>query len=348
MKDFQDYTVEELASDQGFIQWVVDPEGENNAYWTRWVNLSPENADKATQAKKLISDIRFNYYAIGDHAKQRIWTAIQFKKNSPNVKHPSHTSRISRYRYAGIAASIAIFLVALYVFWGMLTPNWNEASTAYGEIKKVMLPDSSVVILNANSILRWQSMAPTHGQREVWLTGEAYFDVNKVKQTAGDSPGFRPFVVHLENMEIEVLGTTFNVVHRRENTQVVLNTGKVQLSLPKTAKKIDMLPGDMVEVEGDQQKVSHRKVEPSNYSAWKENKLIFNHQTLEEIATYLEDNYDYEVHIEPDSLKEERFSGSTPADQLEVLFISLESSFNVNVIRDDKSIVIKKKNLSEK
>lgn len=345
MKDYRQYTPEEFASDPDFIHWVQHPDENSSTFWYTWLEQNPDCADKVEKASLIVKSIQFAHYRIDQHTRQRIWGKIQTEKHTPATKHIRHFQWINWK--ASIAAACTLLLIAAFLFWKHIHPAWMEEATAYGETKQVILPDSTSVFLNANSTLRWPATWSKKGSREVWLRGEAFFEVKKIAIQKQDILSFRPFMVHAGALKVKVLGTTFNVFHRRDQTQVVLNSGKVQLSLPKVAKEIMMHPGELVKISENQQQVNQMRVEPAAYTAWKENKLVFKHSTLAEIAATLQDLYGYEVLIEPQELTKEVFSGSTPADQLEVLFMSLESSFNVQVIQDQNKIIIRKKKLSD-
>src|ERR1700727_3570645 len=105
-----------------------------------------------------------------------------------------------------LAAAACLVTVAVGIWWiGTRTghPEFSEIRTGYGEIKNILLPDSSVVILNANSSMRIPQQWTESGGRQVWLEGEAYFQVQKKPSTA------QKFVVHTRQGDVEVLGPGF-------------------------------------------------------------------------------------------------------------------------------------------
>ena len=111
--------------------------------------------------------------------------------------------------------------------------------TAYGERTMVILPDSSKVWLNGGSSLIYPSRFVS-AERNVCLTGEAYFDVRK------DSS--RPFTVDVNQMKLKVLGTTFNVFSYPDNPQIVatLETGKLQIKVDNQEKPYTLSPNDQL------------------------------------------------------------------------------------------------------
>ena len=129
------------------------------------------------------------------------------------------------YKLAAVAAVAGI--VSTLYFWPSSKP-WKEYHTVYGETNTFTLPDGSSVVLNANSTLTLYSDWNSEPSREIWLDGEAFFSV--VHKT--DNQLFK--VKTKEGVTVEVLGTTFNVYNRTNETKVVLNSGQIRLNVPTT------------------------------------------------------------------------------------------------------------------
>jgi ferric-dicitrate binding protein FerR (iron transport regulator) len=132
---------------------------------------------------------------------------------------------------------------------------------------------------------------------------------------------------------VEVLGTTFNVYHRIEETKVVLNTGKIRLHLPSSsaAQDITMKPGDFVEYK--QKSFSRRKVNPATYTAWTEKKLILDHTSLREMVEMMRDNYGVEVEVSADTLLSQTVSGSMPLGDAESLVQHIAETFELKFVK---------------
>ena len=219
--------------------------------------------------------------------------------------------------------------VALLLLGGVVTIVWLGADeqqdhyTGYGETKTVVLPDGSVALLNANSHLsfvsNWQQR-----ERAVTLTGEAFFRVEK--QAATDST-LRKFTVQTDNLTVEVVGTQFNVNHRRGATQVVLNSGRVRVA--NQQQQLTLHPGELVLASAKEEKLHKRKINTAVYTAWKDNRLVFDHTPLGEIARLLEDNYNYQVSLSDTLVANKTFVGTFPADDIEVLLQTLAKSVDL-------------------
>jgi len=339
MKAYRYYTSEDFASDPDFIRWVRHPNEKDNAYWKDWLKAYPEQAEEVAQARLLLSELKFSTYTLEESRKAQILQQIYRKKTS-SKPHKTTFTTVLKY-----AASIALLTISILMAWYINSQQLEEVATAFQETMEITLPDGSVVVLNANTTLRWTDNWDEKMKREVWLKGEAFFDIRKLKSSPLAASANVPFIVHLDDVDVNVLGTSFNVYHRHENTKVILNTGKVQVRVKGKAEEVSMVPGDMVEIGGKLNQVVQKRVLPDEHSSWKENKLVFNHHSLEEIAQRLEDLYGFEVEIKSEELKKEKFSGSTPADDLEVLFLSLQATLKVDINQEKNKIIIQKKNL---
>jgi transmembrane sensor len=231
---------------------------------------------------------------------------------------------------ASFVMGASLFLV--YRLWN--EPDYLNYHTAYGETKTIVLPDSSTVILNSNSTLRFPHHWQQQPVREIWLDGEAYFSVvHKVDH--------QPFKVYTgEGVAVEVLGTTFNVYHRTEETKIVLNTGKIRLHLPEESAAADivMKPGDFVEYK--QKSFSKRIVNPATYTAWTEKKLVLDHTSLREMIEMLRDNYGVEVTVASEMLLNQTVSGSMPLADVESLVNQIAQTFQLKVIKKKNVFLI--------
>ncbi|OMP80794.1 MULTISPECIES: FecR family protein [unclassified Chitinophaga] len=210
--------------------------------------------------------------------------------------------------------------------------------TAYGELRTVVLPDQSVITLNANSTLRYYDNWDQSKNREVWIEGEAWFSVQK-------SPVPRPFLVNTASrMQVEVLGTTFNLIDRHGRMQVVLSSGKVRLHSSKEPEKaIVMQPGDLVEFKQQQKIVQRKQTDTLTYTSWTKRNLHFENATFAQLAQQLEDTYGVTVEIRDSSLLHQQFTGTVPGQQMDMLLEGLSELFHVKIKKENNRVIIEKK-----
>lgn len=173
--------------------------------------------------------------------------------------------------------------------------------TGKGQRANITLPDGTVVWLNSYTQLHYNANYGTT-QRIVSLTGEAYFEVAKDKE--------KPFIVETEGMNVEALGTTFNVKAYQEDSRIVatLFSGSVRVSSDKD--NILLSPDENATFERSSGKLVMHKLDNSSYAKmWRNNDLVFNGETLEEIAVLLNRMYNVQIVFKSEYIKKHRFSG---------------------------------------
>jgi ferric-dicitrate binding protein FerR (iron transport regulator) len=195
--------------------------------------------------------------------------------------------------------------------------------------------------LNANTRLKIPKYWNSKNAREVWLDGEAFFSVEK-KPGAADAR----FVVHTSDLVVEVLGTSFNVKERNDGTKVVLSMGKVQLNLADdldTKEDILMQPGELIEFQKIENKLSKKEVNVDNYTAWRNNKLILDNTSMAEIARVMHEIYGVKVYFEDEQLQHIVLNGtSLPTDNQTALLTALSTTLNVSITRKQDKIIFRK------
>jgi ferric-dicitrate binding protein FerR (iron transport regulator) len=342
--NYSDFSIDDFLADNGFINWVLHQE--NDAFWQQFLRENPlkkNHIDKATALIQAAQQV--GYPTLTPSVKAAMWAHIN--AHTAQVQKPVWLSGIWR-----LAAAIALLVVAsatLFYYLKNKTPSVKEAknalakevSTAYQQRKQVTLPDGSVVTLNAHSHLKVSDNWDDAHTREVWLDGEAFFEVVKKPNT-----GAAKFVVHTPQLNIEVLGTAFNVKARRGTTEVVLQSGKVRLKNDKNAafKEIEMQPGDKVKINDDAPlPLITNKIETEKVTAWTNGKIIFDNTPLLEVAKSIEDHFGYKVTIEDVDLKSRLYTGELLTDTPDVFFNVLARTLNVKVDIEGKNMKISKK-----
>ena len=178
---------------------------------------------------------------------------------------------------------------------------YNTLSVPLGGEYQIILSDSTKVWVNADSKLKYP-IAFRSERREVFLEGEAYFEVKKDRQ--------HPFIVHTSRGSVKVLGTGFNVRDYQEEAKVVttLVEGKVAYSRTVQSDEVVLVPGYQLEDNGIAELIP-RQVDVEMYVGWKDGKYIFDDATLEEIMQVLSRWYDVTVFYKSEKSKDLHFTG---------------------------------------
>lgn len=245
------------------------------------------------------------------------------------------SSRPGRRRFIRIASAAAILLLIGIISWQWLgTAKLIIAKTAYAEQKTVVLPDGSIVKLNANSTLNYHKTWDSQETRRVWLDGEAYFEVSKRQQTG------QKFQVITRDLTVEVLGTVFNVNTRETATEVFLEEGKVSLDLEQASEDILMVPGELVTYSKSSGKPTKKQIENEAPASWKDGTAILRDALLKDIIQKVEELYEVEIAVTNKSDLEREFSIFLPVDNSELAFLMLEG-LGLEIEKGDKVWTIK-------
>jgi len=196
---------------------------------------------------------------------------------------------------------------------------------------RVVLPDSSIVWLNADSKLQYND-GPQ--RREVTLSGEAFFDVKK---------GDRPFVVKAGGSTTTVLGTSFNIkAYNGEPTAITVASGKIRVEDER--KHITILTANkQITLKKVTDSIAERTVNATVYHAWIKGGFEVNNETFESIANMLSRKYDVVFHFENDALKQCTFIASfdehTPMERILELLCKINNS-TFRISQDKKEVYI--------
>lgn len=210
----------------------------------------------------------------------------------------------------GIATCVIVALAG--VGWLINRPFQQQAGeqkmvlakkvTGRSEYKYMLLPDSTQVWLNAASTLEYPHQFASV-KREVYLTGEAYFDVKHADK--------QPFLIHTGKITTLVLGTAFNIkaYPGRENVIVSVSRGKVRVNYNE--KEVATLtPGQQVKVSNVNKLVLQKKIAITEAAPWQQGNLVYDDETINDIIADLERIYDVTIRVQKETLFNERISTS--------------------------------------
>ena len=214
---------------------------------------------------------------------------------------------------------------------------YNELITPRGGGYKLQLADGTEVTMNAGSSLRYP-VAFSDSTRQVFLEGEAYFDV---------SHNGKPFIVSCDKMDVRVLGTSFNISSYSDDSEIrtTLVEGKVKVSKAGnqglSSEGIILAPDDQAILNREYALLEVIKVNTTQYTSWVNGKFEFNNANLNEVMKRLARWYDFEYEFKSDSAKDYHFTARINNDQsissiLEMLEMTTDVKFEIK----DQTIVI--------
>ena len=249
--------------------------------------------------------------------------------------------RFRKWMVAAITGGIVITAYAIFQLNNNSNPiSTNEIVAHKGSRTRTLLPDGSIVWLNAGSTLSYDP-AFNGPQREIVLNGEAFFDIAPQAN--------KPFIVHAGNIDIKVLGTAFNVKSYADDhtVETTLLRGLVQLSrkdrpdakpiLLKPHQKL-VLEKEIKENDVNQKKENTIRIPVQSVlqldttlrddelpeTAWIYNRLQFRGDGFPELAKKLERWYNIKIHFEDEAVQSLTFNGSLENETVEQAFRALQ------------------------
>ena len=213
--------------------------------------------------------------------------------------------------------------------------GYNKLVVPRGGEYIMTLADGTRVWLNAETEMRYPVVFGKD-TREVYVKGEAYFEVAKDASC--------PFIVHASGVATRVLGTSFNVMayEGEERVEVTLVTGKVEVG--NAGNKCSLVPGWQAVVDQETHRITRKEVNVAAYTSWRNGLFDFGEMTLEELVVKLSRWYDVDFVFENDNARGKRFTGAVKRNNtLEFTLHFIEKTSNVYFKVDGRTIRIYEK-----
>ena len=345
--NYTKFTLTDFIWDEYFQDWIMRPDEQKNEFWNHWLKSHPNKRQIVEQAKQVLLNIQF---------KEDIPTQEQIQnalaKNLAEINAMENVSGeemkiIPISRFTHLRKIAAIFIGVMLIGAAVFYYNWRNATTTiatnYGELKTLILPDGTEITLNAKSSVTWLKHWRSNEPRKVQLTGEAFFKVTHLNKDENNIKSSERFIVSTSDLNVEVLGTTFDVKNRRGKTDVILKTGKVKVAFRNVKYgDIIMRPGDMVAYEAKTKQVKKINTDPVVQTSWIDKKFILHDATVKNIIEYLEDNYGYKVVLKDTAISNKKMEGTLLLDNLpDVLFV-LSTSLDIKIYKEDSTLIFSK------
>ncbi len=327
-------TVEKYASNESFQAFCLQTDEEAVRYWTKYIEDNPDQKDIFQEAKKIV-----HFLQLQISEKEILTEKEKIKPHFAKVAHKtkiqsSTTKTVNLFRaIASIAAIGLIIVVGIYWSGQYLNEQPEMITQSFVEQTKVDLSDGSSIYLSPNASIKHDKEWTSGENREIWLSGKAFFDVNK-KPIAGN----QQFIVHTAKGKVEVLGTSFTIDADAENFEVILETGELAFH-GNNDQTIVLKPGEKVAYENN--RLKKEKVNASYYSMWKEGNLVFEDTPVGEIVEVLKASFNMNLEVKNQSLLKRKVTASIPKNDPELLLQALSEIYDIQIIRSKDQIILK-------
>lgn len=249
--------------------------------------------------------------------------------------------RVYVLRVAKMAAAIllpVLLVTTLYLYTDSRQsfPSDMIVSTGKGERASMTLPDGTKIALNYDSQVTYDPEAFAKGERRIDFDGEGYFQVKKDSR--------HPFVIHAQGLQVEVLGTVFNLLARNGDThsELFLEEGSVRLMSVLTGEKVLLSPNQKAVLSVETGHIVVQTMENiAEASAWRKGDLIFRNEPLGNVLRTLEGCYGYKITTDCVDCLTDEFTGTLPTWDINEVLEVLEKLYPLEVEIKGKEIFLR-------
>jgi transmembrane sensor len=285
--------IEDFLMDESFRSWVNNPTPELDRHWKLWIEVNQTKIELVNQSIKIIQSLNFEEFQADLTLKERILEKVRLEIK-PQGKHLTFLN--TWYKVAAVLI-LALGIGALIRFNASeknlkeplsYTSDRVQKSNAPGVKSKHILSDGSTVFLNSGSSIEYPKTFDSN-VRVVKLKGEAFFQVSKDMK--------RPFKVLVDDFEVVVLGTKFNVNSNLNSPEVALVEGKVMVKSGRQDASLELSPGQMATFNKNETSFTSTAFNIEYVTGWKDGYLMFRDATFDEVIEKLHAWYGKDISV---------------------------------------------------
>jgi len=282
-------------TDELLIKFLLkETSEEENTAVQEWLAADPANISSFIQLEKIWEAGQL----LAPESKvdeEQAWN--KFREKTSQLKKEVVVLPLKKsYTWLKVAA-VFVLAIGAWTLYQLMTPVAYTNLTAGNEVVIKTLPDGSELTINKNAQLSYAS--DFKNDRSVRLdSGEVFFNVAHDKT--------RPFIIEADQVSVEVVGTSFNVKHTVNKTEVIVETGIVKVKLGN--EEIRLIKGERVSISNNSKKLVKAQSEDQLYNYYRSKLFIFNGTPLSEVAEILNEAYDVHISIDPAAEKHTLFT----------------------------------------
>lgn len=302
--------------------------GEANAEEIRlvdeWLAANPENGNYYDQLKQVWEKSKL-IAASSSVDTNAAWNRFQ-------ARTQVHKAKSRNSLFLRVAATV-IFVIGAALLGIYLNDQYgNTPQMAVSTIEKTLidtLPDGSVVTLNKKSSISYPKKFKGN-TRKIQLKGEAFFNVSPDKT--------KPFVIDVKDIQVEVVGTSFNIRENKESTSVIVETGIVKVT--KAGNTITLTAGEMMEIIDSGKIINKSKSSDKLYNYYRSKQFVCEDTPLWKLVQVLNEAYGSEIVITRSELKDLKINTTFNDASLDEILSVIHETFLITVTKKDNRILL--------
>ena len=274
------------------------------------------------QLKKIWDDSR-QLALVSTVDESRAWQKFHQRIRPTPVRRTS-------FGWMRIAASVIIVLgIGILGYW-IFNDRTKEMTVVAQQMVVIdTLPDNSVVTVNKGSSISYLSKFKGE-TRQVSLKGEAFFNVTPNKK--------KPFIISVNDVQITVVGTSFNVKTVNGNTDVVVETGIVKVT--RAGKTVELKANEEVVVNAKDSALTKEKVSDQLYKYYRTKEFICDDTPLWKLVEVINEAYNSHVVIGDPALKDMGITTTFNNESLEQVLNVISLTLNIKIIKEGDTIIL--------
>ncbi|MCB0481986.1 MAG: FecR domain-containing protein [Flavobacteriales bacterium] len=290
-----------------------------------WLALSVENTKEFERIKR-IWESSSEYVEVDTNSAWNLMSN-RIKADDGKVVNIQSKTKTNYWKYS-VAASITLILgLLLYLLYPWAQPNFQSFNTPV----LAQLQDGSKVNLNTGSALYVEDEF-NKNSRKVKLKGEAFFNVEPHPE--------KPFLVTTDLIQVEVLGTSFNIRESEDSVVIIVKTGKVEVrEFSNSDNKVQLVKGDKI-VFRKNQKRFEEALEDVNEIAWNTKTLIFRRTPLVNVVHVLEKTYNQKITFSNDAIAKCELTAQFEDQSIESVLEVISVTFDLKIKNQQDLIIL--------
>ena len=352
---YRDYSARDFANDSFFIRWVKNPDEESNWFWNSFIKENTACAHEIETARELVDLVDFPSRQLTDNelSGMRNSLLIALRADKETDSKPVRRLEFMATAKPWLKLAAAVLIVPLISFgifllidrvedrFSILAENERGVEkrvNPIGQKSVLFLSDGTKVWLNAASKISYAKDFKDRGTRDVYLEGEAFFDVARNAD--------KPFIVHTSSIKIKVLGTSFNVKSYSEEKTIetTLVHGKVRIEQSDVKGNrigdLELKPNQRAVFNKKSKVIAIKEVVGDNTGSWKQERLVFDEETIDNVILQMERWYNVKIHVGNRGNLDCKLTASIEKESLDEILRLVEASYNIRYTIEGSEVFI--------
>jgi transmembrane sensor len=294
-----------------------------------WINSNADNK-KYYNDFKIIWQESKQLAAVSTVDENAAWQRFKTRINQPKGK--GVVKKLMPEVWFRIAALFILIVGAAYFGYKLLNekPVENRVVASKQTTLTDTLPDGSIVTLNKNSELDFPSQFKSD-TRTVALKGEAFFNVTPNKE--------KPFIIQVNDVSIRVVGTSFNVRSVEGVTEIIVETGVVQVM--RRNKMVELRPNEKLKIAEQDTALVKDTVQDKLYNYYRSKKFVCDGTPLWKLVEVVNEAYDAHIEIENSNIRSLPLTVTFNNESLDQILEVVHETFNIAVVHEKDRIILK-------